>query len=103
MVAVAQRSRRQVVALKIEGSIPSSHPKFTFGGKFQTTHTNYQTNPNFQFASSRYSLFKTHYSQHITVNLIRFQPVAYSRFCDNDLRAARIRFNLSPQVADIYS
>ena len=27
MVAVAQRSRRQVVALKIEGSIPSSHPK----------------------------------------------------------------------------
>jgi len=29
VVAVAQRSRRQVVALKIEGSIPSSHPKFT--------------------------------------------------------------------------
>jgi hypothetical protein len=27
MVAVAQRLRRQVVALKIEGSIPSSHPK----------------------------------------------------------------------------
>ena len=29
MVAVAQRLRRQVVALKIEGSIPSSHPKST--------------------------------------------------------------------------
>lgn len=29
MVSVAQRSRRQVVALKIEGSIPSTHPKTT--------------------------------------------------------------------------
>jgi hypothetical protein len=40
MVAVAQRLRRQVVALKIEGSIPSSHPKSAGGGKFQITNTN---------------------------------------------------------------
>jgi hypothetical protein len=35
MVVVAQRLRRQVVALKIEGSIPSSHPKTTKNTKFQ--------------------------------------------------------------------
>ena len=59
MVAVAQWLRRQVVALKIEGSIPSSHPKSFTEGKFQTTNTNYQTNPNIQFkceTNSRYDI-----------------------------------------------
>jgi hypothetical protein len=46
MVAVAQRLRRQVVALKIEGSIPSSHPKSAGGGKFQITNTNKIRNTN---------------------------------------------------------
>ena len=55
MVAVAQRSRRQVVALKIEGSIPSSHPKSTKGGKFQITNTN-------TFAKSQYTLLRKYYS-----------------------------------------
>jgi hypothetical protein len=37
MVAVAQWLRRQVVALKIEGSIPSSHPKLFKEEKHQVT------------------------------------------------------------------
>lgn len=37
MVGVAQWLRRQVVALKIEGSIPSTHPKSALSGKFLLT------------------------------------------------------------------
>ena len=32
MVGIAQRLRRQVVALEIEGSIPSTHPKLLVTG-----------------------------------------------------------------------
>ena len=53
MVAVAQWLRRQVVALKIEGSIPSSHPKFTFGGKFQASSFNNQKNPNIEILNPK--------------------------------------------------
>ena len=45
MVAVAQRLRRQVVALKIEGSIPSSHPKAFKQGNSQFSNTDNQSSP----------------------------------------------------------
>ena len=45
MVAVAQRLRRQVVALKIEGSIPSSHPKPFKQGNSQFSNTANQSFP----------------------------------------------------------
>jgi hypothetical protein len=48
VVAVAQRSRRQVVALKIEGSIPSSHPKYN---EKKIPKTKQALNSNFEILS----------------------------------------------------